>query len=221
MGRTLAFLHTAPMLAKTFGDLAAEKLPGVRVFHMVDESFLQNTLAAGRLERKTIKRICDAIESAGEGGADAVMLTCSSVGAAVDVARQLVDFPVLRVDEAMADEAVARGGRIGVAATLRTTLEPTAELLRRRAAAAGVEREIVEKLCEGAFEAVRSGDGERHDRIVAEGLAELARDVDVIVLAQASMARVVDALPERPVPILSSPALGVERARRALEALDA
>ena len=222
MAQTLAFLHTAPMLAPTFAALAAEKLPGVRIFHMVDESLIQNTLAAGKLERDTIRRICNAIESAHEGGADVVMLTCSSVGAAVDVARQLVDFPVLRVDEAMADEAVSRASRIGVAATLRTTLEPTAALIRERARIAGVSPVIVEKLCEGAFEAVRAGDGARHDEIVGRGLRELAGEVDVIVLAQASMARVVDTMPEseRTVPILSSPALGVERAKRALEELD-
>lgn len=60
---------------------------------------------------------------------------------------------------------------------------------------------------------------EAHDRIVREGLLSLMLDVDVIVLAQASMARVVDSLPdeERKVPILSSPKLGIEAARQVLE----
>jgi hypothetical protein len=45
--------------------------------------------------------------------------------------------------------------------------------------------------------------------------------VDLIVLAQASMARVVDALPPGllKVPVFSSPALAVERARDALAGL--
>jgi hypothetical protein len=45
--------------------------------------------------------------------------------------------------------------------------------------------------------------------------------VDVVVLAQASMARVADVLPQhaRRVPILSSPTLGLEAARNTMEQL--
>jgi Asp/Glu/hydantoin racemase len=113
----------------------------------------------------------------------------------------------------MVDEAIRLGRKIGVLATLRTTLEPTAELVRRRAHAAGVKVVLVERLCEGAFEAVVSGDVERHDAIVSARMKELVGTVDVIVLAQASMARVAESLPEadRRVPILSSPRLGVQR----------
>ena len=79
--------------------------------------------------------------------------------------------------------------RIGVIATLSTTLEPTADLIQRRAALAGKKIELTSKLCEGAFEALMSGDGATHDAKVAAALKELSQQVDVIVLAQASMAR--------------------------------
>ena len=219
MSKTLAFIHTSPVTIPVFGNLAEEKLPGVEFFHMLDESLLKNTLAAGTLEKTTVRRLAGMVESAGDAGADAVMVVCSSIGPAVDVAREMVDFPVVRVDEAMAEEAVWAGDRIGVAATLPSTLEPTCALIRSRAEALGLDRSIVEKLCEGAFDAVKAGDAETHDRIVSEGLAELAEQCDVIVLAQASMARVADALPpeRRTKPILSSPASGVDSARKALE----
>ena len=57
-----------------------------------------------------------------------------------------------------------------------------------------------------------SGDGAKHDTLVFAALNDLARKVDVIVLAQASMARVVDSLTpsQKPVPILASPRLAVE-----------
>ena len=221
MPQTLAFIHTSALTIPIFGGLAQQQMPDVEVFHMVDESLLKNTLAAGHLEKTTIRRLSAMVESAGEAGADAVMVACSSIGPAVDVARELVDFPVVRVDEAMAEQAVMTGARIGVAATLASTLNPTCALIRARAQAAELERTIVERLCEGAFEAVKAGDPETHDRIVGEGLAELAQQCDVIVLAQASMARVADTLPadKRTVPILSSPASGVAQARQALESL--
>jgi Asp/Glu/hydantoin racemase len=96
---------------------------------------------------------------------------------------------------------------------LQTTLEPTAQLVERRAREAGKDVEVVSRLAEGAFEALSADDKERHDELVRAALRELAGDVDVVVLAQASMARVAETLAddERAVPILSSPRLGMQR----------
>jgi Asp/Glu/hydantoin racemase len=123
----------------------------------------------------------------------------------------------------MADEAVRLGRRVGVIATLATTLEPTAALVERRAQVAGRNVVVDSRVCHGAFEALQAGDRDRHDELVREGLRALVANVDVIVLAQASMARVVDSLPEdeRTVPILSSPRLGVTRAAELLRSMAA
>ena len=66
--------------------------------------------------------------------------------------------------------------------------------------------------------ALRAGDGDRHDTLVSAALRDLAASVDVIVLAQASMARAVGGAESltvdgRTVPILTSPRLGIERLR--------
>jgi Asp/Glu/hydantoin racemase len=218
---TLALVHTSPTLAPLFNELTARLVPQARILHFVDESLIKNTIAAGRLEKCTMRRVISLIGSAFDAGADVALVTCSSIGPAVDMAAELYDSPVLRVDRPMAEKAVDAGRRIGVAATLSTTLQPTAELVRRVAAERGKEIEIVEQLCEGAFEAVMAGDGASHDRIVATGLTRGLRGVDAIVLAQASMARVLDTLPAGAltVPVYSSPQLGVERARDVLLAL--
>ncbi len=215
----LAFLHTSHVLIPLFSKLASEILPDVQTFHVTDESLIRNTIAAGHLTKNTTRRIVNAIESAHEAGADAVMVTCSSIGPGVAVARMLFDFPVLRVDEPMAREAVRIGRTIGVAATLRTTLEPTIALVEQTAAAEGREITIVPSLAEGAFEAVLAGNTERHDALLIESLHKLRSQVDVIVLAQASMARVIPQLgaSDGP-PILSSPELAVRHARALIAA---
>jgi Asp/Glu/hydantoin racemase len=207
-------------LTPLFTSLCAQWLPEVRIFHTVDESLIKNTIRAGRLEKPTVRRLAALIGSALDAGADAVLVTCSSIGPGVEVARQLYDPPVLRVDDPMARDAVLRGRRIGVLATLRTTLEPTSALVRSKALEASRPVEILECLCEGAFEAVLSGDTATHDRLVSEALTERMRDVDVIVLAQASMARVVAALPPGAlkVPVLSSPEPGVRQVREVFAA---
>jgi hypothetical protein len=130
MAITLAFVHTGHVLIPVFAQLAKEKLPGVDVFHMLDESLIRNTIADGGLSKLTVRRLMGMIESAHAAGADAVMVTCSSIGEGVPIARRQFEFPILRVDEPMAEAAVEAGGRIGVAATLRSTLEPTVALLR-------------------------------------------------------------------------------------------
>lgn len=214
MTQTLAMIHTSPTLTPVFGALAASEMPEVAVFHMVDESLIKDTIKAGRLRGLTIRRLLGMIESAEKAGADAVMVTCSSIGPGVALAQKVFDTPVVRVDEAMAEKAVLMGRRIGVAATLKTTLEPTIALLREKAAAAGREIEIVESLSHGAFDAVLAGDTKTHDRILSESLMRDMRGVDLVVLAQASMARVVKEMPKGVLetPVLSSPELAVRQA---------
>lgn len=206
-------IHTVSSLVPTFGALARELVPHVEVFHVVDESLLTMTRRLGRITPQTRRRLLGYATAADDLGVDAILVTCSSVGPIVDAVRPFIRPPILRVDEAMADQAVTSGSRIGVLATLTSTLEPTRDLIAERARVAGAHVDIRAVVAEGAFEAVTSGDAARHDALVSSALLELASDRDVIVLAQASMARVVEALGGgRPaIPVLSSPRLAVER----------
>lgn len=215
---TLALIHTSPTLTPVFAEICKKHLPDVNVFHMVDESLIQDTIRAGSLRKVTMRRIIDQIASAEAAGANAVLVTCSSIGPGVTLAKQLFDIPVIRIDDAMAEEAVLRANRIGVLATLQTTLDPTTALLRAKASEAGRPVQLKECLCSDAFPAVLAGDTAKHDRILRKALLEDLTDVDVIVLAQASMARVVASFApgELKVPVLSSPELAVLSARRVL-----
>src|SRR5690606_19547888 len=145
-------------------------------------------------------------------GAQVILNACSSVGEVVAQMRASVAVPVVRIDDAMAEEAVARGDRIGVAATLPTTLAPTVALLRRKAEEAGSRASFDARVATGAFRLLAAGDRQGHDQALLELLGELAAVNDVVVLAQASMARVLPGLPEaQRARFLSSPRSGVER----------
>jgi Asp/Glu/hydantoin racemase len=207
MKKTLGLIHTSATLVPVFQQLISQSLPDVNVFNIVDDSLIKDVIAKGELTAQTARRVVDYVGSAETAGADFIMVTCSSIGAAVEASAALTKVPVLRVDQPMADAAVQMGSKIGVIATLPTTLAPTSDLVKRRAVAAGKEIQLVSRLCEGAFEALMSGDSAKHDTMVAEALKELSTQVDVILLAQASMARVVDTLSEedKKVPILASP----------------
>jgi Asp/Glu/hydantoin racemase len=210
--KTLGLIHTSATLVPVFQQLCSQYLPEVKVFNIVDDSLIKNVISCGELTPANARRVVNYVGSAEVAGADFILVTCSSIGAAVEAAANLTSVPVLRVDQPMADQAVQTGKRIGVVATLSTTLQPTSDLVKRRAAVAGKTIELETVLCEGAFDALMSGDTATHDAMVAKALRELSAKTDVIVLAQASMARVADSLsPEdKKVPILASPGIAIQ-----------
>jgi Asp/Glu/hydantoin racemase len=212
MAKQLGLIHTSATLVPIFQQLCKAKLPGVETFNIADDSLIKDVIKRGELTAKTARRVVEHVASAESAGADYILVTCSSIGRAVETAAGLAGVPVLRVDQPMADAAVEAGRKIGVIATLPTTLEPTADLIQRRASKANKGIQLVSRLCEGAFDALMAGDGAKHDSLVASALKELASQVEVIVLAQASTARVVVGLPQetKRIPILASPPLAID-----------
>lgn len=213
--KTVAFIHTTLILVEVIKKEFKEQAIEVDAFHLVDESLLIHLLKEGRLSPGMIKRLCRHVLSAEEAGADLVVVTCSSISPAVDVARQLVSHPVLKIDEPMAEKAIESGKRIGVVATVATTIEPTSNLLLRKAEEMGKEIQVTTALCEEAFKAILQGNTEKHDRMVEEEAIRLAREVDVVVLAQGSMARLRPSLIQQiQIPVLASPPLLAERLKK-------
>ena len=178
---------------------------------IADELLLKRTVRDGATDDVTRARLRGHVAALADFGADAVLVTCSSVGALVDEISAGSVVPVLRVDRAMAEHAVALGSTVGVLATLPTTLVPTTALVEEAARASGRAVTVVPRLCEGAFAALDQGDGARHDAIVAAELGRLSSEVDVVVLAQASMARIAESRRPGGGPVLSSPRLAIER----------
>ncbi len=214
-GGTVGLLHTVPALAAQFDADVDAAAPGLRRVHVVDAWLLGTAIATGVTPRVEAAVRAHVRHLAAEG-ASAVLVTCSSIGEAAEAAASAVDVPVLRVDATMARGAVALAsapgarGRIAVLATLGSTLGPTGRLVERAAADAGVAEtvEIDVLVVDGAAAARDAGDGARADQLVARAVAEAAADVDVVVLAQASMAGAA-ALAEPAAPVLTSPAGGV------------
>jgi Asp/Glu/hydantoin racemase len=122
----------------------------------------------------------------------------------------------------MSKEAVSRYKRIGVIATLSTTLDPTLNLVRRWADKLGKEVSLVNGLADGAFAALNAGDSARHDQLILETGKQIAGTCDVILLAQASMMRMETALQEElGIPVFSSPRRAIEQVRDILSGKDA
>src|ERR671916_2196986 len=108
--KRLALVHTVAGLVPHFRELSAELLTGVETFDIVDETLLRDATREGRVSLETARRLFAHLAAAEAHGADAILVTCSSMGNAVDAARPFAGVPLLRVDQAMAERAVGRGG---------------------------------------------------------------------------------------------------------------
>lgn len=209
-------MHTGAVVIPPVMELAGRLLPGATTINYLDDRIVAD-LGDDARAASVPGRVRDLVHAARSAGADVVMLTCSSISQLAGPVAAEAGIPVLRIDEAMADQAVATGGRIAVLATLATTCEPTRALIEERAALAGVVREITSEVIDGAFEAVSRGDRATHDRLVAEAIERVAPTVDVVVLAQASMASAAGAVSVG-VPVLSSIEPGIRRLRETMDA---
>ncbi len=215
MGRRLALLSTGVGVVETVVSLVRESNPQIEIFNIVDDSIVRTISRNGsRVPPHIARRIADYCRFAEESGADAVLVTCSSISETVDTARPLVTIPILKIDEPMAEHAVAMArAAIGVVATLETTLQPTTRLIKSKIEASGKRLGIEPVLASGAFEALQDGKPELHDEIVLAGIRQVLAISDVVVLAQASMARAAAALPATDAArVLTSPRLGVAAA---------
>ena len=163
----------------------------ITVLHVLSEPLLHDLLATGRITPEITWRFVQLVVEGARAHPHLVVVTGSSFGVCVSSAQQCVSVPVLRVDERMAREAAAAGQRIAVVATESTTIAPTTALIQQQATALGKTVEVEVMLCEGAMALLRQGQPALHDARVLDCLQRRgAKDVDVIVLAQVSLARV-------------------------------
>ncbi len=166
---------------------------------------------------RAVERLLEHAREAERVGARGVLVTCSTVSPCVDEVRKGTGIPVVKIDEEMIARAVRTGRRIGVIATNAATLGPTSGMIEAEARRTGKVVSVSQVLVEGAMAALLAGDARTHDRQVAAAITGLAREVDVIVLAQASMARVLDGIQPGEngmAPILASPELALDQVER-------
>lgn len=200
--------HTAATNAAVF-DGAARGLD-VSLRHRTGTDLLARAEAAGGLTDAIADEVAGQLADLAKD-ADVVLLTCSTVGPAIE---RVVGapVPVLRVDSALAEEAVRGGGRVVVLCAVATTIAPTRALFEKAAAATGARVEFA--LVPDAWPAFRAGDVDRYFALIAAAADRAFADgADIVALAQASMTGAA-ALCRNGTP-LTSPAAGLTAAAAA------
>ncbi len=212
----IACLHTIDSNAAVFdAALQTTGLTGIHLHHTVRADLLAAAEREGGLTPAIAAETAALLRDL-SAQADAVLLTCSTLGPAVESASRDVAAPVLRVDAALAAEAVKAGGQVVVLCAVATTVEPTRRLFEAAARATGAQ--IGVEVVPQAWEAFKAGESDRYRALVARA-ADAARDAGArqVALAQASMAGAAALLPAERRP-LTSPTVGLAAAIAAARA---
>ena len=209
MRKKLTILHTTLATTTTIPAMIRELYPDeFDIVNVLDDSLLNDIKCSGRMSASIIERFIQYACIAKNNGSEALLLACSSLGKAADIARELLDIPLYKIDEPMADQAVNSGNNILVLGTVKSTLEPTSDLIRSKRKSQ--EQSITCILIPDVFELYEI-DREQHDQRIAEVIQEHLNTYDVIVLAQASMANAIQYITQGREKIVTSLPLGLQQ----------
>ncbi|MGQ9629440.1 MAG: aspartate/glutamate racemase family protein [bacterium] len=220
-GKTLGIIHAGVWIVQTGVRFAKEIMPEVRLMHICDDSVQMNFMEAGvgNIPPANYYRFVTYAKFLKEAGADAVLFGCSTMNHSSELAAEMVDIPIIQIDRPMMEKAVRMGRRIGLLATLDTTVPSSLRLLKKVAEEAEKKIEIVEMFCGEAFERLMSGDTQGHDDLLLKEIEKFSDRVDVVVMAQLSMSVLEDKVKGFKIPVLNSGREGFTRAREILESL--
>ncbi len=212
----LVYTGVTPQLTLAVETEVKKQLGDCEIINFADPSIIQDAVKAGYVTRYCAARLVSLYMDAINQDADAILNICSSVGDVADSSvplAKLTGCPIVRIDTEMCREAVRLGKRIGVMATLQTTLNPTKNTVLREAMAMDKRVEMVDVLVEGGF----GMDPEQFMKLMEENAKKIADKVDVILFAQGSMAyaeeHIKNAIGKE---VLSSPRFGAISLKRAL-----
>ena len=213
----IALIHAVATAIPPIQHAFREGWPAATLSNLLDDDLVPAYTREGGLTPHITERICALALYAARTGADGILFTCSVFPHAEDMAKQLVRVPLLKPDEAMIAAALDAGSCIGVVATNPPAAPAAAAQLLAGAKARGVQVRVVESVADGAFAIGNAGDAATHDRMVVEAAQRIADQVEVLCLAQVSMALARGAVQAAvKVPVLTSPATAVARLKRLL-----
>lgn len=216
----IALIHATPVAIEPIVSAFKRLWPEARTTNLLEDSLSADLAGDGRLTAAMTERFVTLASYVRSCGADAILFTCSAFGAAIDTARERLNIPVLKPNEAMLEEALEAGTRIGLVATFEPSLPSLKTELNDLAREKGLAIEIRSRVVHGALAALHEGQPAEHDRLIASAAAEM-EDCEALILGQFSMASAADCIPHRSSrKVLTSPASAVTRLKRLFDESD-
>lgn len=207
----IALIHATPLAVEPINTAFRQMWPNALATNLLDDSLAPDLVREGGITARVIDRFVTLAKYVRKSGADGIMFTCSAFGTAIEAARDAVDVPVLKPNEAMLDEALEAGKRLGVLATFEPSIPNFVVELEALAKTRGVQLDVRTRAVANAMAELQAGRGDAHDRLIAEAAAELM-NCDAVLLSQFSMASAASRIAATPTcKVLTSPASAVAR----------
>lgn len=211
MSYKIGLVHATINAVVPINDAFRRYASDAKVLNFLDDGLIEEVNQQGKVTPKAFKRFMDLLVKAEESGVDGILASCTVFTPYVPQISNLFDIPILSVDYNMLSQAVEKGERIGLIATVETAGTTSETILSDIAKIRKKEIIVNKAVITEAFEALQRGDLKRHDELIHHKINELSDHCDVIVLAQLSMARAVNnGLPNHQRPILTSPETSVK-----------
>jgi Asp/Glu/hydantoin racemase len=207
----IVLIHAVTVAMAPVHDAFRQLWPEAECVDILDTSLSRDRERDGRLTEAMTGRFLLLAKYAEDNGADGILFTCSAFGEAIEAAAARARIPVLKPNEAMFEAALAAGQRLGMLATFEPSVAGMEAEFRDIAGAAGSAASLDTYCVAGAMQALQSGDGATHDRLVAEAAPRFA-DRDAVLLAHFSTSRAAAAVRATVAcPVLTAPGAAVER----------
>ena len=201
--KTLGIIHASNLTIRAMQPFVERYIPDIEVVHICDDTIQRDNIRAGVgvIPKTNYFKFAQYAHNLQEAGADMILLACSTFNYAAELARPMIDIPIMQIDRPMMELAVQQGSRIGMLATLPTTVPSSERLLRIVAEEQKKPVEITTVLREEAFRAIQKGDAATHNAMLMEEIDKLSGKVDVIVMAQLSISALAPHLSNTRVPV--------------------
>jgi Asp/Glu/hydantoin racemase len=195
----LSFLHTIEINPDIFEQAALDR--GLRrddLRHEVRADLRLQAEQAGGDTAALRAQVADCIRHLA-ADADAVVVTCATLGALADEMEAL-PVPIVRADTALARAAVAQARRIAVLCAAPSAMEANRRLFEAHAEPVGARVEVV--LVAAAWDLFRQGDMPRClDRIAEAADQAYRQGADAVALAHPWMAPAASQVTRGPAPL--------------------
>ena len=220
----VVLLHGTPVAIEPIQRAFATRWPEAEAVDLLDASLSVDRARDHELTPRMFERFVELGGYAQRLGAEAILVTCSAFGPAIERMARELPVPVLKPNEAMFREAIGRGRRIGMLATFAPSVLTMTEEFEQFVAEAGGEAgarvgagaTLETIVVEGAMDALRKGDADRHNALIVARAPELAH-CDAIMLAHFSTSRALAAVTAAvKTPVLTAPDAAVDRIRAAI-----
>ena len=212
----IVLLHGTPVAVEPIQRAFATRWPEAEPVDLLDASLSIDRAKDHDLTPRMFERFVELGDYAHRIGAEAILVTCSAFGPAIERMAKELPVPVLKPNEAMFREAIGRGQRIGMLATFAPSVLTMTEEFEQFVAEVGAKATLETIVVEGAMDALRKGDADRHNTLIAARAPELAH-CDAIMLAHFSTSRALAAVTEAvKTPVLTAPDAAVDRIRAAI-----